>query len=139
MDGPNAPVPANPADQFMDAVQGPAAKGPANNNAPVDPNSPAQPPQQLALAQPVSTGLVVPAPQVVYQNWVGKKPEFSGKPEEDAESHLLSTRDWMEDHNFPEEVKVGRFCLTLRGEARLRYKSLAPLANDWPALQNKFR
>ena len=29
--------------------------------------------------------------------------------------------------------------MTLTGEARLWYESLAPLANDWPALQNKFR
>ena len=29
--------------------------------------------------------------------------------------------------------------MTLIGEARLWYKSLAPLDNDWPALQNKFR
>ena len=47
-------------------------------------------------------GIVVPASQIIYQNWIGKKPEFSGKPEEDAESHLLGTRDWMEAHNFPE-------------------------------------
>ena len=122
MDGPNAPNPANPGtqDQFIDAVQGqgpavqsPAAQGPANNNAPVGPNVPIQPPQQLAPVQPIPAGLVVPAPQVVYQNWVGKKPEFSDKPEEDAESHLLSTRDWMEAHYFPEEVKVRQFCLTL--------------------------
>ena len=69
MDGPNAPNPTNPAaqDQFVDAVQGPAAQGqgpavqgptaqaqgPANNNAPVGPNVPIQPPQQLAPAQPV--------------------------------------------------------------------------------------
>ena len=79
------------------------------------------------------------APQVFYQNWIGKKPEFSGKPEEDAESHLLSTRDWIEAHNFPDEVKVRHFCLTLTGEARLWYESLAPLDNDWPALQKKFR
>ena len=59
-----------------------------------------QPSQQLASAQPVPTGLVVPASQVFYQNWIGKKPEFSGKPEEDAESHLLSTRDWMEATTF---------------------------------------
>ena len=98
-----------------------------------------QPPQQPAPAQPVPTGQVVPAPQVFYQNWIGKKPEFSGKPEEDAESHLLSTRDWMEAHNFPDEVKVRHFCLTLTGEARLWYESLAPLDNDWPALQNIFR
>ena len=83
--------------------------------------------------------LVVPAPQVFYQNWIGMKPEFSGKPEEDAESHLLSTRDWMEAHNFPNEVKVRCFHLTLTGEARLWYESLAFLDNDWPALQNKFR
>ena len=81
----------------------------------------------------------MPAPQVFYQNWIGKKPEFSGKPEEDVESHLLSTRDWMEAHNFPDMVKVRSFCLTLTGEARLWYESLAPLHNDWPALQNKFR
>ena len=130
MDAPNAPNPANPnaQDQIMDAVQGPAAKhqvqgpmaqGPVNNNAQVGQNVPFQHPQQLAPPQPIPTGLMVPAPQVVYQNWVGKKPEFSGKPEEDAESHLLSTRDWMESHNFPKEVKVRHFFLTLTGEARL--------------------
>ena len=81
---------------------------------------------------------MVPAPQVFYQNWIGKKPEFSGKPEEDAESHL-STRDWMEAHNFPNEVKVRCFHLTLIGEARLWYESLASLDDNWPALQNKIR
>ena len=116
MDALNAPNPANPVtqDQFMDAVQGPAAQaqnqaqgpadqsqgpaaqGPGNNNAPVGQNVPLQPPHQLAPAQPISPSLVVPAPQVFYQNWIGKKPEFSGKPEEDVESHLLTTRDWME-------------------------------------------
>ena len=45
----------------------------------------------------------------------------------------------MEAHNFPEEVKARWFCLTLTGDARLWYESLAPLDNDWPALQNKFR
>ena len=157
MDAPNAPNPANPnaQDQFVDVVQGPtnqaqgpavqaqvqgqATHGPVNNNAQVGQNIPIQPPQQLAPAQPVPTGLVVPAPQVFYQNWVGKKPEFAGKPEEDAESHLLSTRDWMEAHNFPDEVKVRHFFLTLTGEARLWYESLAPIDNGWPALQNKFR
>ena len=55
------------------------------------------------------------------------------------ESHLLHTRDRMEAHNFPNEVKVRCFCLTLIGEARLWYESLAPLDDDWPALQKKFR
>ena len=73
--------------------------------SPVGPIMPAQP----APVQPVHVGLVMPAPQVFYQNWIGKKPEFSGKPEEDAESHLLSTRDWMETHNFPNKVKVRCF------------------------------
>ena len=45
----------------------------------------------------------------------------------------------MEAHNFPDEVNVRHFCLTLTGKARLWYESLAPLDNDWPALQNKFR
>ena len=70
-------------------------------------------------------GIVVPASEIFYQNWIGKKPEFSGKPEEDVESHLLSTRDWMEVHNFPEGEKVRCFQVTLIGEARLWYKSLA--------------
>ena len=145
MDAPNAPNPANPnaQDQFVDAVQGPTnqnqAQDPANNNAQVGQNVPMQPPNQPAPVQPVPASLVVPAPQVFYQKWIEKKPEFSGKPEEDAESHLLSTRDWMEAHNFPNKVKVRCFCLTLTGEARLWYESMAPLDNDWPALQNKFR
>ena len=85
MDAPNAPNPTNPnaQDQIVDAVQGPPnqaqgpavqnkpqgpavqnqAQGPANNNAQVDQNVPMQPPQQLAPAQPVPTGLVVPAPR----------------------------------------------------------------------------
>ena len=52
------------------------------------------------------------------------KPEFSGKPEEDAEEHLLGTNDWMDTDKFQEGVKVQRFCLTLVGEARLWYESL---------------
>ena len=46
----------------------------------------------------------------------------------------------MEAYNFPEGRKGKmHFCITLIGEARLWYESLAPLDNDWPALQNKFR
>ena len=132
MDAPNAPnsaipnVQGNPdQNQDQDQDQVPAGQ--------VPPPVPAQP-----VPQPAPAG-VVPVPQIIYQNWIGKKPEFSGKPEEDAESHLLSTRDWMEVHNFPEGEKVRHFRITLIGEARLWYESLAPLDNDWPALQNKFR
>ena len=104
MDAPNSPNPTNPnaQDQFVNAVQGPAnqAQGPVVQNqvrgpAQVGQNVPVQPPPlqvpappgpvgpivpaHPAPAQPVPKGLVVPAPQVVYQNWIGKKPEFSGK------------------------------------------------------------
>ena len=120
MDTPNAPNPANPnaKDQFVDAVQGPAnqaqgppiqnpVQGPSNQNqaqvpgvqipvqgpTQVGQNLPVQPPPQPVPVQLSHAGIVVPAPQIIYQNWIGKKPEFSGKPEEDAEFHLLSTRD----------------------------------------------
>ena len=66
-------------------------------------------------------------------------PEFSGKPEEDAEAHLLRTNDWMETHNFPEAAKVQRFCLILTGEARLWYETLRPIEADWTGLQECFR
>ena len=133
MEAPNTPNPENPnaqgdPDQNQDQV--PAGPAPAP--------SPAQPVPQPVPATLAPPG-VGPIPQIFYQNWIGKKPEFSSKPEEDAESHLLSTRDWMEVHNFPEGKKVRHFRVTLIGEARLWYESLALLDNDWPALQNKFR
>ena len=37
------------------------------------------------------------------------KLEFPGKPEVDAEAHLLRTSDWMDTHAFPEGVKVNSF------------------------------
>ena len=140
MDAPNAPNPANPnaqdpGDQNQDQV--PIGPAPAQGPIQIIQNVPVQPIPQPVPVQPAPVG-VMPAPQIFYQNWIGKKPEFSGKPEEDAESHLLSTRDWMEVHNFPEGEKVRHFRVTLIGEARLWYESLALLDNDWPALQNKF-
>ena len=47
--------------------------------------------------------------------------------------------DWMNTHTFQEGVKVQRFCLTLVGEARLKYESLRLINEDWQALQNQFR
>ena len=38
--------------------------------------------------------------QVVHLNWSHFKPEFSGKPEEDAETHLFRTNDWMNTHHL---------------------------------------
>ena len=165
MGAPNAPNLTNPnvQDQIVDAVQGPTnqAQGPVDQNQAQVPagqipalipavqvpvqgpmqvgqNLPVQPPPQPVPIQPAPAGMVVSTPQIIYQNWTGKKPEFSGKPEEDAESHLLSTRDWMEAHNFLEGEKVRCFHVMLIGEARLWYELLAPLDDDVPALQNKF-
>ena len=78
--------------------------------------------------------------QHLHINWSKFKPEFSGKPEEDAEAHLLHSNDWMNAHCFANGIKVQRFCLTLPGEARLCFQSLQPLDNaTWPELQNLFR
>ena len=77
-------------------------------------------------------------PQMLQLNWSHFKPEYSGKPEEDAEAHLLRTNDWMETHAFPEVVKVQRFCLTLVGEVRLWYESLRLIAGDWNGVQDQF-
>ena len=141
MNAPNAPNPANPnaqdpEDQNQDQV--PVSPAPAQGPIQIIQNVPVQPIPQPVPIQLAPAG-IVPAPQIFYQNWIGKKPEFSSKPEEDAESHLLSTRDWMEVHNFPEGEKVRCFRVTLIGETRLWYESLAPLDNDWHTLHNKFR
>ena len=77
--------------------------------------------------------------QLLHLNWSHFKPEFSGKPEEDAEANLLRTNDWMNVHHFLENIKVQRFCLTLVGKVRLRYESLTPINVDWKGLQNFFR
>ena len=37
----------------------------------------------------------------MHMNWSHFKPEFSCKPEEDVEVHLLQTNDWMTTHGFP--------------------------------------
>ena len=67
---------------------------------------PPQPPQPGQQAQ-------------MHMNWSHFKPEYSGKPEENVEPHLLGTNDWMNTHDFPDGVKVQRFCLMVTGEARL--------------------
>ena len=83
-----------------------------------------------------------PMPMVNNQlNWSHFKPDFSGKPREDVEVHLLRTYDWITTHDFPENQKVRRFCLSLSGEARLWYETLNPQQQqlNWAGLQEKFR
>ena len=74
MEAPNAPNPENPnaqgnpdqnQDQDQDQDQVPTGQVPAHVAA--------QP-----VLQPAPAG-VVAVPQIFYQNWIGKKPEFSGK------------------------------------------------------------
>ena len=67
--------------------------------------------------------------QHLHINWSNFTPEFSGKPEENAEAHLLCSNDWMNAHRFVDGIKVQRFFLTLLGEARLWFQSLEPLDN----------
>ena len=70
---------------------------------PAPPLPPAQPEPQVPQ-QPAQ-----PAQQVVDLNWSHFKPEFSGKPDEDAEAHLLHTNNWMNAHHFIDSVEVQRF------------------------------
>ena len=51
----------------------------------------------------------------LHLNWSNFKPEFSGKPEEDAEAHLFHSNDCMNAHHFDEDIKVQRFCLIIGG------------------------
>ena len=91
---------------------------------------PVPPPQPAFIpTQPVQPG---PKPQL---NQFHFKPEFTGKPDEEVEAHLLRINDWMDMHAFPEGIKVQKFCLTLV-EARLWYESFRPIALDWNGLQN---
>ena len=71
-------------------AQGSAVQIPVQGPTQVGQNIPVQPSPQPAPVQPAPAGIIVPASQIIHQNWIGKKPEFSGKPEEDVESHLLS-------------------------------------------------
>ena len=99
---------------------------------------PQNPPNQPNQANQPNTmdQQTLPQPQLI--NWSYFKPEVSGKAEEDATAHLLKTNDWMDTYNFPEDIKVRRFCLTLTGEARLWYEFLKAIDMDWNALQTTF-
>ena len=74
-------------------------------------------------------------------NWSHFGPEFLGKPEEDAKAHLLRMEDWMTTHDFPEDQKVRRLCLTLTQGARLWYATLNAQHQQltWEGLWDRFR
>ena len=73
------------------AEGGPPGPAPQREDPPPQP-----PPQPLQLPQALQAHLQM--------NWSHFKPEYSGKPEEDAGAHLLRTNDWMNRHDFPEDV-----------------------------------
>ena len=101
--------------------------------------APNPPPVPVQAAQAAQAPQAPQGQQLVHLNWSYFKPEFSRKPDEDAEAHLLHTNDQMNAHDFIDGVKVQRFCLTLLGEARLWYQSLEPINADWQELQSLFR
>ena len=107
--------------------------------APLAPPAQVQVGQQAPQKQDHHAQAAQQGQQKVHLNWSHFKPEVSGKPDEDAEAHLLCTNDWMNAHHFVEGVKVQRFCLKLLGEARLWYQSLEPINVDWQGLHNLFR
>ena len=109
------PIPNQPLDLPAEEQEQP--------NQPLDiPAEEPEKPDQPNKPNPLSENLPVPMANQ-HLNWSYFKPDFSGKPE-DAEAHLLRTNDWMTTHDFPDDQKVRRFCLTLLGEARLWYETL---------------
>ena len=68
----------------------------------------ALPMPQQQQQQPIPPPLLQqPLQQInLHMNWSHFKPEYSGKPEEDVEAHLLRTNDWMNSHDFPDGVKI---------------------------------
>ena len=139
----------NPTDQQDQGVNQPPAEEQLNQvpNQPLDAptedqiqplDAPVEEPNQLN--QP-NQPPILPDPMANQQqlNWSHFKPEFAGKADEDAEAHLLRTNDWMEAHNFPNDQKVRRFCLTLTHKARLWYETIRNVQLDWPTIQECFR
>ena len=68
--------------------------------APPPTAAPAQAGQQAPQQQEHHAPPTQQGQQIVHLNWSHVKPDFSGKPDEDAEAHLLHTNDWMNAHHF---------------------------------------
>ena len=81
---------------------------PQNQHPPPNENPQNLPPPLNPFMPNVPVAPVVPQrPQL---SWSHFKPKYAGKPDEDAEAHLLRTNDWMDTHKFPDQVKVQRIC-----------------------------
>ena len=66
-------------------------------------------PAPVQAAQAAQAPQAPQGQQLVHLNQSYFKPEFSGKPDEDAEAHLLCTNDWMNAHHFIDGVKSKDF------------------------------
>ena len=75
------------------------------NLPPNDPFNPLPPQNPFLSNASIAPGV----PQRPQLNWSHFKPEYTGKPEEDAEAHLVRMNDWMDTHDFQDQVKVQRF------------------------------
>ena len=84
VDSPNLPIPNQPLDLPAEEQEQP--------NQPLD--VPAEEPEQPNNPNPLPENPPIPMPNRLL-NWSHFKPDFSGKPEEDTEAHLLRTNDWM--------------------------------------------
>ena len=84
-EGPQAPVPQGAPDP--PALQDPPPS--QNPNVPAVPNTPQAP-----------VALHLPTLHMLPLNRSHFKPEYSDKPDKDAEAHLLRTNDWMDTYPF---------------------------------------
>ena len=87
------------------------------------PQPPQQPPPQPLQPQQTQQAHMC-------MNWSHFKLEYSGKPEEDVEAHLLRTNDWMNTHDFPDDVKVQRFCTDTYGRSQIMVCFIRTYSND---------
>ena len=130
-------------EKLMADEEGPKAPAPQGAHDPPAPHNPPPPQNSQILIVPnarqASEAPQLSSPPMPPLSWSHFKPEYSGKPDEDAEAHLLRTNDWMDMHGFQDHIKVKRFRLTLTGKARLWYESLRLINIDWVGLQNTFR
>ena len=125
VDFPNLPIPNQPLDLPAEGQEQPNQALDILAEEPKQPNNP----------NPLPENPPIPMANQ-HLSWSHFKPDFSGKPEEDAEAHLLRTNDWMTTHDFPNDQTVRRFCLTLSGEARLWYETLGRQQLDCAGLQD---
>ena len=98
-DFPNLPIPNQPLDLPAEEQEQPNQSLDIPTEEPEQPNNPNHLPGNPPI--PMANQ---------HLNWSHLKPDFSGKPEEDVEVHLLRTNDWMNTHDFPNDQKVRRFC-----------------------------